>query len=34
MKKKIINLLLKVYIIYSIACDIVIISGIGYLIFK
>ena len=34
MKKKIIGILLKTYIIYSVICDIIVVSGIGYLIFK
>ena len=34
MKKKILSVLLKGYIIYSVICDIIVVSGIGYLIFK
>ena len=34
MKKKIIGFLIKAYIVYSIICDIVVVSGIAYLIFK
>tara|TARA_Y100000289_G_C3876886_1_gene126546 strand:+ start:291 stop:395 length:105 start_codon:yes stop_codon:yes gene_type:complete len=34
MKKKILGFLLKSYIVYSIICDIVVVSGIAYLIFK
>ena len=34
MKKKIFAFLIKCYIVYSVVCDIVVISGIAYLIFK
>tara|TARA_Y100001937_G_scaffold120737_1_gene178397 strand:- start:172 stop:276 length:105 start_codon:yes stop_codon:yes gene_type:complete len=34
MKKKILNVLVKAYIVYSVVCDMVVISGIAYLIFK
>ena len=33
MKKKIFALMVKLYIVYSIICDITILLGIGYLIF-
>ena len=34
MKKKILSILIKGYIIYSVICDIFVVSGIAYLIFK
>tara|TARA_E500000178_G_scaffold295045_1_gene300665 strand:- start:556 stop:660 length:105 start_codon:yes stop_codon:yes gene_type:complete len=34
MKKKILNIAIKIYFVYSIVCDAVIIGGLGYLIFK
>ena len=33
MKKKIFRILINCYIVYSVVCDIVVISGIVYLIF-